>query len=145
MLYGIRDSEINNDLIKDIVLNKHSYVCYFQFETFKEFAEKLGIHDEYVTELSSNQFPAIEFYDTFNIISLQIPHEVNAKHSFSHVYIYMRKNLLIFICKKHHIIEKLIDEISITELKNDNTLKVLYLFLSRLIIDDNFIVAYIQK
>lgn len=145
MLYGIRDSEMNNELIKDIVLNKHSYVCYFQFETFKEYAEKLGIHDDYVTELSSNQFPAIEFYDTSNIISLQIPHEVNEKHSFSHVYIYMRKNLLIFICKKHLIIEKLIEEISTTELKNENTLKVLYLFLSRLIMDDNVIFEDIEK
>ncbi len=145
MLYVINNADIDAEQQKNFHLKSGAHVCYFQYDTFKQNAAKLGISDEYVNQMPSNQLPSFEYYEALNIISMQIPHEVNSKESFSKVYIYMKKNLLVFVCKKHKIIDDLMREIAETDLKKADTERILYLFLNRLISDDTFVLENIEK
>lgn len=121
-------------------------VCYFDYSVFEENAKNFGIPSEYIQDIVHYRALGLMSWDQGGIlISLQIPHEVNAKESFSHVYIYLKNNLLVFICKKHKIVEQLIEEINQGSLSNETNEKILYLFFDRLISDDATVFENMEK
>lgn len=147
MLKAIENRLLTEEEIFQIKNNSSQpIVCFFDYDYFRKNAELFTIPDEYVQGiLHYGMLNSVSWEHEGFLISLQIPHEVNAKESFSHIYIFSKKDVLVFICKKHKIVDQLIREINQGTLAEESTEKILYLFFDRLISDDAIVFENMEK
>ena len=147
MLKTIENQLIKEAQVKQIKTNdSDALVCHFDYEYFQKNAEIIGFPPEYIPDVVGYRPIGLLNMEQGNLLfSLQVPHEVNTKDSFSHIYIYFRKNMLVFICKKHKIVEQLITDINKGLLENESIEKILFVFFDQLICDDGTVFEEMEK
>ena len=143
---------IANQLIQEAQINQierndsEALVCHFDYDYFQKNARIIGFPSEYILDVVDYRPIGLLNMEQGNFLfSLQVPHEVNTKDSFSHIYIYLKKNMLVFICKKHKIVEQLIADINKGLLQNESIEKILFIFFDQLISDDGTVFEEMEK
>lgn len=142
MIYSLNNEKLVEDSIDNIDSEERSFVAVITYEQLKKYAEKLFINEKILFDCLNGKTTKFESYEGFDYLSLKIPKVFDVLKPSKRVCIYIRKNLLVFICDNFQMVDELILKISSEEIKYSTLSKMLYIFFDKLTYDDT---NYLEK
>ena len=136
MYYAIENARTKKIGVDEISLkDKHRYFGFVGMDDREAVFQKLGLSYGAVHEMAENKSLAYENHEGFDLISLSI---LNHKSLFAHgnrVYIYLHKNILLFICADTASVTAMMHGIAQTDADVEFD-RILGIFFERLTADD---------
>lgn len=136
MIYSLNNEKLVEDSIDNIDSEEKSFVAVITYDQLIKYAKKLFINEKILYECLNGKTTKFESYEGFDYLSLKIPKVFDVSKPSKRVCIYIRKNILIFICDNFQIVDGLILKIKSEEIKCSTLSKILYIFFDKLTYDD---------
>lgn len=137
MIYSLNKDTLIEDSIDNISSdNEKSFVCVITYEQLKTDAEKLYINEKIFYECINGKTTKFESYEGFDYFSLKIPQINDVLDHSKRVCIFLRKNLIVFVCDNFQLIDDIILNVKTREIKCVSLSKMLYIFFDKLTYED---------
>jgi magnesium transporter len=118
------------------VEEEKAFVGFITYAQLTKYAKKLSINERILYECLNGKTTKFESYEGFDYLSLKIPKVNDVLKPSKRVCIFIRKNLLVFICDNFSIIDDFILKIKSQEIKCITLSKIFYIFFDKLTYED---------
>jgi magnesium transporter len=146
MLYLIQSGKIQTVQLEEINLNERSqYFGILETTQSDAVLQKLGFGKKPLTDALASRSTAFENHDGFDFICLNIRDRKSLHPPFERAYIYLHKNIILFIAEKIQPVEKIIRQITEDEKFGIGFDRLLSNFFERLIVQDANLLEDIEQ
>jgi len=149
MIYYLDGSELKDEYLKDDeILGKKPCIGILSKNEIELWNPHLGINDHILAECLNGQVSKFESHDGFDYICLQIPDKKNLLNKESVISIFVRNNMLVFICEEkceYAALSGVINKIEMKDIKNLTLERVLYEFFDELTAGDSMYLESIEQ
>ena len=143
MFYAIEDGKVYKKDIEDVIINdQHQYFGLISYDKREAILQKFELNGKLLTDMEENKSMIFENHEGFDFICLNILNRKTLLSSADRVYIYVRKNMILFICKNISVVEKMMYKVIDDENLKIGFNRILSTFFEKLTVDD---VAFLEK
>lgn len=139
MFYEVENGKANIMDLEDIEADKKQYFGIIEHDKSEAILKKLGLNSSLLTDLAENKSMMFENHNGFDFICLNILNRKTLMSYTDRIYIYVRENMILFICKNVSTVEKMMQKVAGKNLGFD---RILSNFFEKLTADD---VAFLEK
>ncbi|MBR0599179.1 CorA family divalent cation transporter [Sinanaerobacter chloroacetimidivorans] len=149
MIYYLDGTAVDKNTLKEEeMLGKYPCIGVLNRNEVEAWNPHLGISDRVLAECLTGQASKFESHDGFDYICLLIPDKTNLMKQESKLSIYVRENILIFICEEEQeytILAGIIAKIELKEIKSLTLERVLYEFFDQLTAGDSLYLESLEQ
>jgi len=147
MVYLVENDKISSMELEEADINERSrYWGLFSQEEADKAKSKFNIHAEVTQKYTSKRATRFESHDGFDYICLNVLSYKNVSVPLCQASIYIRKNLVLFICDNTAFVKKIIDDIiDDTTSRSVNFERLLYTFFDKITIGDAMFLEEIEQ
>lgn len=114
------------------------YLCVLNFDEVNAAVPYLPISEELLYQSQNIRTSKFESHEGFDFITLNIPNSIDILQDTDQNGIYLRKNLLVFICEDKKLCQSIIDNFNSKDCKENTLSKILFDFFNLLTAKDTF-------
>jgi Mg2+ and Co2+ transporters len=146
MVYSVQNDKISKIELEEAELGEHSrYWGVFLQEDGEKAKSKFGIQADVIQKYKGKRASRFESHDGFDYICLNVLNYKDVSVPLCQASIYVKKNLILFICDNTDFVQKIIDDILEDKSRTVNFERLLYTFFDKITVGDAMFLEEIEQ
>ncbi|MEZ4357791.1 MAG: CorA family divalent cation transporter [Eubacteriales bacterium] len=146
MLYSIDNGKVYEADIKNVTItDQHKYFGFISYDKSETVLQKFGFNGRLLKDLAGNNAMAFENHEGFDFICVNVLNRKTLAAQTERVYIYVRKEVILFISKNVTLLEKMMRKVIDNESLNTGFNRILSTFFEKLTANDVNVLEKIEQ